>query len=181
MNTGLGCSLVPNIWCFSNTGSPTLILWHQLMSYCDTHCSELASDSTGLRVPSYKTALTSDASPSTAPSLPALPSDLVTNSRVLTASHSHPSPSSIICYNDLAKLRKMHTYHYSVVQKGKVNSHVKRYRGWSQKRPECRCLCPCGVGAWLLLAHGDIHQLRGSLAPIAWVILQRLCYAGMID
>lgn len=67
VNTGLGCSLVPNIWCFSNTGSPTLILWHQLMSYCDTHCSELASDSTGLRVQSHKTALTSDPSPSTTP------------------------------------------------------------------------------------------------------------------
>ena len=35
------------------------------------------------------------------PSLPALPSDLVTNSRVLTAAHSHPYPSSIISYNNL--------------------------------------------------------------------------------
>lgn len=98
--------------------------------------------------------------------------------------HSQPLPplsklNSLLQW--LTELRKMHTYHYSVVQKGKVNSHVKRYRGWSQKHPECRRLCPCGVGACLLLAHGDVHQLRGSPAPIAWVILRRLCYAGMID
>lgn len=118
--------------------TPILQLWFSdtscmptVQSCCDANYWGLASDSIDLRIQSHKTAFTSDPNHNYHPPQPlpitALPSDLDTNSRVLTVTHSHPHSSLRIFYSDSQTLGKCHTYYYSLLYKIKMNRQMKRY------------------------------------------------------